>query len=97
MSKTSPSSVQIMDKEYQVSCPDNQRAALEEAAQHLDRKMREIRDSGKIIGLDRVAVMAALNITHEFLLQKKETGSLDGRLAEQARAMQEQIEAALDK
>ncbi|WP_097459018.1 cell division protein ZapA [Mangrovitalea sediminis] len=61
--------VNILDKEYLVACPEEQRDELERAAKHLDRQMREIRTSGKVFGTERIAVMAALNITHE-LLQK---------------------------
>ncbi|UAW98847.1 cell division protein ZapA [Halopseudomonas nanhaiensis] len=57
----------ILDKEYRISCPPEERNNLEQAARHLDDKMREIRNSGKVIGVDRIAVMAALNITHEML------------------------------
>lgn len=62
-----PVDITILDKEYRVACPPNEREALERAARFLDGKMREIRHTGKVIGNDRVAVMAALNITHELL------------------------------
>ncbi|OEY65673.1 cell division protein ZapA [Marinobacter sp. X15-166B] len=61
--------VKILDKEYLVACPAEKQAALLEAAGHLDQKMREIRTSGKVFGTERIAVMAALNITHELLQQ----------------------------
>ncbi|EMP55168.1 protein that localizes to the cytokinetic ring [Marinobacter santoriniensis NKSG1] len=61
--------VKILDKEYLVACPDEERDALLRAARHLDQKMREIRSSGKVFGVERIAVMAALNITHELLEQ----------------------------
>jgi cell division protein ZapA len=59
--------VTILDKEYQVSCPPEEVDALTQSARFLDRKMAEIRSSGKVVGLDRIAVMAALNITNDFL------------------------------
>lgn len=62
MSQSNTLTVQILDKEYCINCPDDERANLESAARYLDGKMREIRSSGKVIGADRVAVMAALNI-----------------------------------
>ncbi|MEF3193420.1 MAG: cell division protein ZapA [Halothiobacillaceae bacterium] len=62
-----PVDITILDKEYRVACPESQREALERTARYLDGKMREIRHTGKVIGNDRVAVMAALNITHELL------------------------------
>ncbi|WP_203299573.1 cell division protein ZapA [Marinobacter sediminum] len=68
MSKQSTTAeVKILDKEYLVACPDEERDALTRAARHLDSKMREIRASGKVFGTERIAVMAALNITHELL------------------------------
>ncbi|MFT5032105.1 MAG: cell division protein ZapA [Bermanella sp.] len=59
--------VRILDKEYQVTCPPGQEAGLHQAAATLDKKMRDIRASGKIVGLERVAVMVALNNTYELL------------------------------
>lgn len=59
--------VAIMGREFRVACPEHEREGLLQAVGYLDRKMREIRDSGKVIGLERIAIMAALNITHDFL------------------------------
>ena len=67
MSELSTVSVTILGKEYQVSCPAEEVDALTKAARFLDGKMEDIRASGKVVGLDRIAVMAALNITNEFL------------------------------
>jgi cell division protein ZapA len=59
--------VKILDKEYQVACPAEQEAELIVSASYLDKQMRSIRESGRVIGLERIAVMAALNISHELL------------------------------
>jgi cell division protein ZapA len=59
--------VKILEKEYQVACPEEQEAELIVSAKYLDKQMRGIRDSGKVIGLERIAVMAALNISYELL------------------------------
>ncbi|MFT6121640.1 MAG: cell division protein ZapA [Oleiphilaceae bacterium] len=59
--------VRILEKDYLVACPIDKRIALEGAANHLDTKMREIRSSGKVHGTERIAVMAALNMTYELL------------------------------
>ena len=77
MSQDSPITVNvsILDRDYQVACAPSERDALIRAAEHLDVKMREIRGTGKIVGLERIAVMAALNITHEALSSE---GSLSG-------------------
>ncbi len=65
--------VKILDKDYQVACPEEQEAELIASARYLDKQMRGIRESGKVIGLERIAVMAALNISYE-LLQASEGG-----------------------
>jgi cell division protein ZapA len=67
MPKTVSLDVTIMGREFRVACPDNEKQSLQEAAAYLDRKMREIRESGKVIGVERIAIMAALNITHDYL------------------------------
>ncbi len=59
--------VSIFDKDYQISCPSDEVQALRDSAFYLDQKMREIKKSGSVLGLDRLAVMAALNITNDFL------------------------------
>jgi len=64
--------VRILDKDYQVACPADQESELLVSAKYLDKQMRTIRESGKVIGLERIAVMAALNISHE-LLRASET------------------------
>ena len=63
--KTVRVSVRILEKEYQVACPVEERTALLDAAEMLNGKMREIRDGGNVMGLDRIAVMAALNLANE--------------------------------
>lgn len=57
--------VNILDKDYQIACPPEERDALHQAAEELDDRMRAIRNTGSIIGLERIAVMAALNLCHE--------------------------------
>lgn len=59
--------VTIMGREFRISCPEDERDGLLQAVTFLDRKMREIRETGKVIGLERIAIMAALNITHDYL------------------------------
>ena len=67
MSTKSTFEVKILDKEYLVTCSEEEQEALLRSARHLDRKMREIRNSGKVFGTERIAVMAALNITNDML------------------------------
>ena len=59
--------VSILDKDYQVSCQPDEVTALQDSARYLDQKMREVKDNASILGLDRIAVMAALNIANEYL------------------------------
>ncbi|WP_111493980.1 MULTISPECIES: cell division protein ZapA [Marinobacter] len=79
--------VSILDKSFLVACPDDARDELKEAARHLDSKMREIRASGKVFGTERIAVMAALNITHELLQHN---------LSDKAARILEQMDHRLD-
>lgn len=59
--------ISIMGREFRVACTPDEQKALREAVDYLNRKMQEIKEQGKITGLDRIAIMAALNISHEFL------------------------------
>lgn len=67
--------IRILDKEYQVNCPPEEHAALLRSAQMLDARMREIRKSGHVIGLERIAVMAALNLTYDLMMMESEVTS----------------------
>lgn len=90
-------SIHILDKEYLVACPEDERQDLLASAEYLDKKMREIRDSGKVVGADRVAVMAALNIAHELLSRDVGTQRNNRELTLRIRGLQEKIEDALLK
>ena len=70
MSDAKSLQIAIMGREFRVACPEDEQAGLLEAVDYLNRKMLEIRDGGKVIGLERIAIMAALNIAHEFLSTK---------------------------
>ena len=87
--------VQLLDKEYQVACPEDERAALLESAELLNRKMKEIRDSGKVVGVDRIAVMAALNLCHEMLQGKSSNMKADERLLGRIRTLNDALAGAL--
>ncbi|MCH7880475.1 MAG: cell division protein ZapA [Proteobacteria bacterium] len=67
MSDAQPISVSILDKDYKIACPAGEQPALLASAKYLDSRMREVRDSGNIIGSERVAVITALNITNDLL------------------------------
>ena len=87
--------IKILEKEYQISCPISERAALLNSAELLNTRMREIRDSGKVIGLDRIAVMAALNMANELLRSRNVGESLEGNAKLRLQAMRERIEGTL--
>ncbi len=75
MSKSIPVTVNIFGKDYQIACAPHEEQKLKNAANHLDNIMHDIRDNGKIFGLERIAVMAALNLSNELLtLQESSTG-----------------------
>lgn len=95
-SETQPVSIRILDKEYQVACPADEREALLDSARYLDDKMREIRDARKMVGADRVAVMAALNITHD-LLQSQGGDVNEANMGGKLRSLQNKVEAAITR
>ncbi len=92
---TSGVNISILGKEFMVACPENERAALSEAARLLDGKMREIHDSGKVIGTERCAVMAALNIANELLQVRKQQSTLPPDMDQKLRFLQGKIDAVL--
>ena len=87
--------VRLLDKEYQVACPEDEREALLESADMLNRKMKEIRDSGKVVGVDRIAVMAALNLCHEMLQGRTSNMKADERLLGRIRILNDALAGAL--
>lgn len=90
-------SVRLLDREYQVACPAEERSDLLDSAEYLDGKMREIRDSGKVVGLDRIAVIAALNIANELIKQRKHGTVVEGDLGSRLKSLRERMESALEK
>jgi cell division protein ZapA len=92
MSQSKAVDVNIMGREFTVSCTDEERPGLINAVNFLDKKMRDIRDGGKIIGVERIAIMAALNLAHELLNTK--SGSVDvGDIKRRISQMQDQIDS----
>jgi cell division protein ZapA len=99
MSPSEPArvSVRILEKEYFVACPYEERSALLDSAEVLNARMREIRDSGKVVGLDRIAVMVALNLTHEMQKLKEREAKLESELSGRLRSARERVESTLEK
>ena len=89
-------SVRILEKEYQVACLPEERSELLDSAEFLNGKMKDIRDAGNIVGLDRIAVMAALNLAHE-LLKRNRNEAIENEVTERVRQMRERVESALTR
>ena len=86
--------ISILGRDFSVACPPDEQEALLEAASYLDGNMKDIQKTGKIIGAERVAIMAALNITNDLLqLQKATAGQL--KVQERLTTLQDRIDAAL--
>lgn len=88
-------SVRILEKEYQVACPASERTDLLDSAELLNAKMREIRDSGKVVGLDRIAVMAALNMANELLQTRAKDEAMESTLGPRLKLLSDRVESAL--
>ncbi|MBB6519953.1 cell division protein ZapA [Pseudoteredinibacter isoporae] len=97
MSNTTPTEfVKILDKEYQVACTPEERDALMQAARNLDARMRDVRTNGNVIGLERIAVMVALNLSHELLsLQRRQSAAEAGLDDELLNRLAEKLDKAL--
>jgi len=88
-------SVRILDKEYQVACPASERTDLLDSAEALNSKMLEIRDTGRIVGLDRIAVMAALNMANDLLHAQARDRVLDSDISNRLKLISDRVENAL--
>jgi len=88
-------SVRILDKEYQVACPANERTNLLDSAEILNDKMREIRDSGRIVGLDRIAVMAALNMANDLINANARDLELEGGISDRLKLISDRVDHVL--
>jgi len=92
---SSPITVQILDKEYRIACPAGQEEALRESATFLNKRILEVRESGKVIGPDRITVMAALNLAHEFLTERSEHQTYTSNINQRVRTLHERIDSAI--
>lgn len=95
-SKRHAVSVNILGKEYRIGCDPDEEEALLKAARHLDARMKEIRGSGKVIGTERIAVMAALNLSHELLTREDNADAAASTANKRIRSLRERIEIALN-
>jgi len=98
---TIPVTVSVLDQEFRIGCPEDERDALVASAAYLDKKMRDLKTAGRIIGLDKIAVMAALHIAHELLQTKQgDMGTASAPLDQlpvRFKQLQKQVEEELGK
>ena len=83
--------VNLLGKEFLVACPPDSQPELEQTARYLDKKMQEIKSTGKVFGLERIAVMTALNITNKYLHQ----GDVEGDVEDQLKSLHGKLDVAL--
>ena len=95
MSESKPVSVTILDKEYLISCTEEEREQLHSAVNYLNMKMQEVKNSGKVIGSERVAVMTALNIAHELLAYTRENEDYTSSVDDTIKRLRNKIDEAL--
>ena len=88
--------VSIMGREFRIACSEEEQKDLLKSIEYLNNKMREIRDAGKVIGVERIAIMAALNITHEFLSTRVDGGFDVGEFKRRIFGMQSAIDQAMN-
>ena len=88
MSEPEPVSISILDREFLIACTAEERPGLIAAARYLDGKMREMRGKARIASLDRIAVLAALNIAHELLAERQRGSSEASQWAEKLQALE---------
>ncbi len=93
--KSNTLDVTILDREFRVACPPEERAELLDSVSYLDKNMREIRDAGKITSVERIAIMAALNITHELLTVRLGNGFDMSDFKRRMESMQAAIDTVL--
>ncbi len=93
MSKTL--TISIMNKEFQVACPEGEEEALQRAASYLSEQMQEIRQSGKVVGMDRIAIMTALNMSHELLSGQSKVQTSQDYAKLRIRALNDRLKNAI--
>ena len=96
-SNTQPTIVKILDKEYRIACEPDEIDGLRSSAQYLNDQMKLIRDKGSVIGADRIAVMAALNITHELLNKTTDSETISDIVSKRIKTLREKVEVALNQ
>ncbi len=91
-----PVNVSILGKEFQVASPEDEHQQLLQAANFLDKRMREIRESGKVLGIERIAIMAALNLSYELLNQSTSETEENSIINNKIQQLSDRIERSLE-
>ncbi|MCP4188120.1 MAG: cell division protein ZapA [Gammaproteobacteria bacterium] len=97
MTDQQPINVSILDKDYKVACPAGEQPALLASARYLDDKMREVRDSGSIVGSERIAVITALNIANDLLSSDSIGKDVDKDISPRLRSLESKISRILEQ
>ncbi len=84
--------VRVLDKEYRIACKPEEQDGLLSSARLLDRRMREIHQSGRVVGSDRIAVLAALNVTYELLQQRDQLQRASGSALQRIQGLDQRVE-----
>ena len=97
MSKIVSATIEILGKFYPIRCPESELQSLQEAALFLNEKMCEVQQSGKVINLERIAIITALNIAHQFLQMDQQKSTLMGKINHRIAQLQDKLETAINK
>jgi cell division protein ZapA len=97
MNDAQPINISILDKDYKVACPPGEQSALLESARFLDHKMREIRDTGNIMGSERIAVITALNMANELLRTSNLDKDVGAELPPRLKDLESKISRVLEQ
>jgi cell division protein ZapA len=97
MTNAQPINISILDKDYKVACPPGEQSALLESAKFLDNKMREIRDSGNIMGSERIAVITALNMANDLLRSSNVDKEIGQELPPRLKDLENKISRVLEQ
>ena len=91
-----PVTVNILDREYRITCPVGEEEALQAAARLLDERMNDVKGSGKVVGIDRIAVMVALNMTHELIAINPDNKLPYDNISSKLKSLREKVDLALE-
>jgi len=88
-------SISILGRDYQIACPPEEEDALRRAARHLDQQMEDLRRRGASLGYDKIAVLAALNISHELLKRSRDVNSIESDAQREIKLLERKIDTVL--